>query len=70
MDDLKIMFESYTLVLKHSYWDGNKEHLIDDPIAIKYSIESIGCNEIYVLNEMINRIKDELFKKLTDIKGE
>ena len=57
MDDLKMMFESYTLILKHSYWDGHKEHLIDDPIAVKCCIESMGNNEIYILNEMINNVE-------------
>ena len=59
----KIAFETYTLVLKHSVWDGEEEHELEEPIVVKHMADlSIGTST-YMINEMMDRMKHEVLSR-------
>ena len=60
MDERKLTFEVYTLVLKHSLWDGEKEHELEEPIAVRCMVETTFGNTTYTINEMMDKMKREL----------
>lgn len=60
MDEKKIAFETYTLVLKHSLWDGEEEHKLEEPIVVKHMAQLSIENPTYMINEMMDRMKHEL----------
>ena len=60
MNERKLTFEAYTLVLKHSIWDGEKEHEMEEPIAVKCMVETTLGNPTYIINEMMDKMKHEL----------
>ncbi len=60
MNDRGLTFEAYTLVLKHSIWDGEKEHELEEPIAVRYMVEPTFGTPIYMINEMMDKMKHEL----------
>lgn len=60
MSKEKIAFETYTLVLKHSLWDGEEEHELEEPIVVKHMTQVFRANSTYMINEMMDRMKHEL----------
>ena len=60
MTKKKIAFEAYTLVLKHSIWDGEEEHELEEPIVIKNMMQLSLGNPTYMINEMMEKMKHEL----------
>lgn len=60
MDERRLTFEVYTLILKHSIWDGEKEYELGEPIAVKCMVETTSGNTTYIINEMMDKIKHEL----------
>lgn len=63
MDDRRLTFEAYTLVLKHSIWDGGKEYELEEPIAVRCMVETTFGDQTYIINEMMNKMKHELLIK-------
>ena len=59
MDERKLTFEAYTLVLKHSFWDGEEEHELEEPIAVRCMVTTFG-NPTCMINEMMDKMKHEL----------
>lgn len=55
MDKRKLTFEAYTLVLKHSIWDGGVEHQLEEPIAVRCMVDATFGNSTNVINEMIEK---------------
>lgn len=60
MDKKKLAYEAYTLVLKHSIWDGGKEHQLEEPIAVRCMVDVTLGNSTNLINEMMDKMKHEL----------
>ena len=60
MSRKKIAFETYTLVLKHSLWDGEEEHELEEPIVVKHVAQLSLGHPTYMINEMMDRMKHAL----------
>lgn len=60
MDDRRLTFEAYTLVLKHSIWDGGEEHELEEPIAVRCMYDKTFGNPTIMINEMMDKMKHEL----------
>ncbi len=63
MDEKKLTVETYTLSLKHSVWDGTKEFQLDEPLVIRYVVQLETGSAVYMINEMIDRMKHEVLLK-------
>lgn len=64
MDEKKLAYEAYTLVLKHSVWDGGIEHMLEEPIAVKCMVEFSHGNPTILINEMMDKMRCELMNRL------
>ena len=64
-----ICIDRYTLILKHEYIDGKGiSHQIDRPFVLSCSsvdLSRFGCPPGILINEMLDRFKDELLKHLS-----
>lgn len=60
----KLAYETYTLILKHSIWDGEQEHELEEPLCVKHIAELTLGNPTYLINEMMDRMKCELLKRV------
>lgn len=63
MSEKKIAVETYTLVLKHSIWDGEKTYELEEPLIIQTAAELALEKPIYVLNEMMDKLKYEVLNR-------
>lgn len=61
-------FEAYTLVLKHSIWDGRKEYELEEPIAVRCMVETKFGAPTYMVNEMMDKMKHELLLRCGEVK--
>lgn len=63
-EDKKPAYETYTIILKHSIFDGEQEHQVEEPLVVK-QMTQLGTAPIgYVVNDMMERMKHELLKRL------
>ena len=64
-----VCIERYTLILKHEYIDGEGiPHQIDKPLVLSCSsvdLSRFGHPSGILINEMLDRFKDELLKRLS-----
>lgn len=63
MSRKKIAFETYTLILKHSVWDGEEEHELEKPIVVKHMANLSLGSSIYMINEMMDKMKYEVLSR-------
>ena len=62
-------YERYKLVLYHDMVFGDAVDRIDDPIAVEYIVDrTFGVGPI-IVNEMCDRLKDFLLKKIASREG-
>lgn len=70
-----IPIEEYTLILKHELMCEDLTKIqLDEPIVVKYKIcagEPYAVGKVteasYVVNQMLNRMKDELIRKVEEL---
>ena len=56
-------YEVYTIILKHSIFDGEREIQMEEPLVIKHmTLLGFGHSE-YIINDMMERMKCELLKR-------
>ena len=61
----KPSYEIYTLILRHSIFDGEHEYEIEEPIVLKQMAEiSLGHSE-WAIDCMMDRMKHELINRYT-----
>lgn len=58
-----LTLETYTLVLYHNILFGGEELKVEDPIAIKYTVQLSEGSSSYMLNEMMDRMKHEVLSR-------
>ena len=63
MIENKLTFETYTLVLYHNILFGEEEQKVEEPIAIKYTVQLNEGSSSYMINEMMERMKHELLSR-------
>lgn len=63
MSEKKIAVEIYTLVLKHSLWDGEKTYELEEPLIIQNAAELALGKPVYVLNKMMDKLKYEVLNR-------
>lgn len=62
-EDEKPAYEIYTIILKHSIFDGEQEHQIEEPLVVKQMMQ-LGTVPIgYSVDVMMERMKHELLKR-------
>lgn len=60
----KLAYETYTLILKHSIFDGEQEHELDEPLCVKHMAELTLGNPTYFINDMMDKLRCELLKRI------
>ena len=60
----KLAYETCTLILKHSIWDGKQEHELEEPLCVKHMAELTLGNPTYMLNDMMDNMKFELLNRV------
>ena len=60
MNERGLTFEAYTLVLKHSIWDGGEEHQLEEPIVVRCMVDATFGKPTIMINEMMEKMKHEL----------
>ena len=58
-------YEVYTLTLKHCIGNGEQEHEIEEPLVIKQMLPLEHISSACILNNMMDRMKDELLSRAT-----
>ena len=59
----KLAYETYTIILKHSIFDGEQEHQVEEPLVIKQLTQLGTVHAGYIVNDMMERMKHELLKR-------
>ena len=71
LEDKKISYEAYTIILKHEVFDGEKYYQLEEPLIIKeLSIIPFSDYSSIVLNEMMDKLKHELISRYENAKTE
>lgn len=62
-EDKKLTYETYTIILKHSIFDGEQEHQVEEPLVVKQMTLLGTVPAGYIVNNMMDRMKHELLKR-------
>ena len=65
----EMMIEQYTLILKHEVIVDDKKIQIDPPLTLTHVFDRNFVGSSIVLNEMMDRFKDELLRRQIEWEG-